>query len=295
MVVSLPEGYYLVKAYSLGHVVSEEETYLQNGSSLAIRLSKLNATAHDLEFSDIFNHTYSISSLDRKIIILCVWGSGESIPVKDFLLLLNRIRQSFLDEAAFIIFKAYGADKTPDSLAVDQDPSWIVEDGKLSWNSLPERERSIFYETMDGKTIIPIPNIVVLNRSRQEVFRLKGGKNFIAKAISGLVSDNALPFISKFEQEEANGTTRLRAEIYNPGPLKHLTVKVECRKYVFGVSPGMETTYRLAVPFDAAPGVTEVEIDLKQLYRGEMLLTLLHGGKLIDMEEASTYSLPITG
>jgi len=26
-----------------------------------------------------------------------------------------------------------------------------------------------------------------------------------------------------------------------------------------------------------------------------MLLTLLHGGKLIDMEEASTYSLPITG
>ncbi len=57
----------------------------------------------------------------------------------------------------------------------------------------------------------------------------------------------------------------------------------------------METTYQLAVPFDATPGATRIEIDLKRLYRGEMLLTLLHGEKLVDMEEASTYSLSLTG
>lgn len=62
-----------------------------------------------------------------------------------------------------------------------------------------------------------------------------------------------------------------------------------------GFPPGMETTYQLAVPFDASPGVTRLEIDLKRLCRGEMLLTLLHGGKLVDMEEVSTYSLSLTG
>lgn len=288
--ISLPEGFYLVRTCSCGHVVSENETYLKNSSFLAIELNKLNVTVHDFTFSDIFNRTISLGAIDRPAIAVCVWGYAQSIPIRDYLLLLNRIGQSFPGQSSFIIVKTYGADKTPDSLAADGDLSWIVEGEGLSWEDLPEKERTLFYEMREGGVTIPVPSTTVLNWSRQEVFRTKEGIDFIAKSISRLVSNNSLPFVSKLEQNEINGTTRLFLEIHNPGETMHLTVRVECRLYSFGFDPGLETIYQLATPFDASPGTTRLEIDLKRLYRGEMLLILLDGNRLIDIEEVSTFS-----
>lgn len=289
--ISLPEGSYLVRTCSCGHVVSENETYLKNGSFLVIGLNELGATVHDFTFSDIFNRTLSLSAIDRPVIVVCVWGSAQNMPIKDYLLLLNRIGQSFPSQSSFIIVKTYGADKTPDSLATDGDLSWIVDGKELSWEDLPEEERTLFYEMREGRLSIPVPSTTILDGSRQEVFRAGGTTDFIAKSISRLVSNNSLPFVSRLEQNEINGTTRLFLEIQNPGETRHLTVRVECRSYSSGFGPGLETTYQLATSFDASPGTTRLEMDLKRLYRGEMLLILLDGHGLVDLEEASTFSI----
>ena len=290
--ISLPEGLYLVKTYSLGHNVSEDEIHLNNNSLLTIKLPELNATMHDLKFQDVFNHTLSLSELDRQLVVVCTWGSAQSIPIKDYLLILNRIRQSFTDTAAFVIFKTTDADETPDSLAANGDLSWIVEKEGLSWENLPERERSLFYDLKDGKVRIPVPNTVVLDGSRQEVLR-SASKSFIAKVVAELAFNGSLPFIRKFEQSEVNGTTRLYVEVLNPSEKRALTIRVECRKYVFGLTSGLETTYQLAIPFDSPYGTTRLAIDLGKLYRGEMLLVLLDGNRLIDIEETSTYSFSL--
>jgi len=81
--------------------------------------------------------------------------------------------------------------------------------------------------------------------------------------------------------------------VFNPSWRRALTIKVECRKYVFGLTPGLETTYQVAIPFDAPYGTTRLEVDLGKLYRGEMLLVLLDSNRLIDIEIISTHSLSL--